>query len=73
MSTLNKQAALVLVAGAVGAVLCAIPIAVERSAEAGIALSGDQAHAIIGRPATPGSVAGVHRRTDRRVVRRHVY
>lgn len=30
------------------------------------------AEAIIGRPASPGSVAGVHRRTRRRVHRRHV-
>ncbi len=29
-----------------------------------------KAEAIIGRPATPGSVAGVHRRTRRRTVRR---
>jgi len=30
------------------------------------------AEARIGRPATPGSVAGVHRRTRRRVRRRHI-
>ena len=29
-----------------------------------------EAHAVIGRPATPGSVAGVARRTTRRVIRR---
>ena len=29
-----------------------------------------EAHAIIGRPVTPGSVAGVARRTTRRVIRR---
>jgi hypothetical protein len=28
------------------------------------------AHAVVGRPATPGSVAGVTRRTTRRVIRR---
>lgn len=28
------------------------------------------AHAVVGRPATPGSVAGVARRTTRRVIRR---
>lgn len=32
-----------------------------------------EANAVIGRPATPGSVAGVARRTSRRTVRRHVY
>ncbi len=31
------------------------------------------AEAIVGRPLTPVSVAGVARRTSRRVVRRHVY
>ena len=34
-----------------------------------VSFVGD-AHAIVGRPATPGSVAGVARRTTRRVVRR---
>jgi hypothetical protein len=29
-----------------------------------------EAHAVLGRPATPGSVAGVARRTTRRVIRR---
>lgn len=29
-----------------------------------------QAHAVVGRPVTPGSVAGVARRTTRRVIRR---
>jgi len=32
-----------------------------------------QAEAVIGRPATPGSVAGVARRSSRRAVRRHYY
>jgi hypothetical protein len=32
-----------------------------------------QAEAVIGRPATPGSVAGVARRTSRRAVRRRYY
>ena len=30
----------------------------------------EDAHAIVGRPATPGSVAGVARRTTRRTIRR---
>jgi hypothetical protein len=30
-----------------------------------------QAEAVVGRPATPGSVAGVARRSSRRAVRRH--
>lgn len=32
-----------------------------------------EAHAVIGRPATPGSVAGVARRTTRRTIRRGAY
>jgi hypothetical protein len=32
-----------------------------------------QAEAVIGRPATPRSAAGVARRTTRRAVRRHYY
>jgi hypothetical protein len=33
-------------------------------------VSQDKAYAVVGRPATPGSVAGVHRRVERRAVRR---
>ena len=36
----------------------------------GLSLSVDKARAVIGRPLTPGSVAGVHRRHARRSVRR---
>jgi hypothetical protein len=32
-------------------------------------LSLDSANAVIGRPLTPGSVAGVHRRAERRAYR----
>jgi len=35
--------------------------------------SGSKAHAKVGRPATPGSVAGVARRTSRRTTRRVNY
>jgi hypothetical protein len=47
-------------------VFCAMPISVERSAISGVVLSVDQAQARVGHPATPGSVAGVHRRAARR-------
>jgi len=70
MSTVYKKIVLTCAAAAAGAVLCAMPISVERSALSGIVLSVDQARAEIGRPATPGSVAGVHRRAARRAVRR---
>jgi hypothetical protein len=48
------------------AVLCAAPISLQLSQEKGLSLSVDKARAVIGRPLTPGSVAGVHRRHHRR-------
>jgi hypothetical protein len=69
MTAFYKKAALICAAAAAGAVLCAMPISVERSAISGITLSVDQAQAIVGRPATPHSVAGHYRR----VARRHGY
>ena len=51
------------------AVLSASPISIGWSANK-ILLSQNKANAEIGRPATPGSVAGVNRRHDRRAVRR---
>jgi len=52
------------------AVLSASPISVQWSAEKSLSVSQDKASAEVGRPLTPGSVAGVHRRTERRAVRR---
>jgi hypothetical protein len=51
-------------------VLSASPISVKWSAERNLSVSQDRAVAEIGRPATPGSVAGAARRADRRAVRR---
>ena len=48
------------------AVLCAAPISLHLSQDKGLTLSVDKARALIGRPLTPGSVAGVHRRHHRR-------
>jgi hypothetical protein len=48
------------------AVLCAAPISLHQSQDKGLTLSVDKARARIGRPLTPGSVAGVHRRHHRR-------
>ena len=50
------------------AVLCAAPISLQ-----GLSLSVDKALARIGRPLTPGSVAGVHRRYERRAYRGGYY
>jgi hypothetical protein len=58
-------------ATAVGAaVLSASPISIDWSTNKSLSVSQDKASAEVGRPATPGSVAGVHRRHERRAVRR---
>jgi hypothetical protein len=69
--------------GTLAALLWAIPISINltlphattasRAETIGIALKMDSAEARVGRPATPASVAGVARRTTRRVVRRNTY
>ena len=48
------------------AVLCAAPISLQQSQDKGLSLSVDKAQARIGRPLTPGSIAGVNRRQNRR-------
>ena len=55
------------------AVVCAAPISLHLSQDKGISLSVDKAQARIGRPLTPLSVAGVHRRYERRAYRRGYY
>jgi hypothetical protein len=50
------------------AFLCAVPISVHWKPTK-ISLSLDSANAVIGRPLTAGSVAGVHRRAERRAYR----
>jgi len=54
-------------------VLCAAPISLHQSQDKGLTLSVDKARARIGHPLTPGSVAGVHRRVERRAYRRGYY
>ena len=54
-------------------VLCAAPISLHQSQDKGLSLSVDKALARIGRPLTPGSVAGVHRRYERRAYRGGYY
>ena len=48
------------------AVLCAAPISLHQSQDKGVSFSVDKAQARIGRPLTPGSIAGVNRRHNRR-------
>ena len=55
------------------AVLCAAPISLQPSQDKGLSLSVDKAQARIGHPLTPGSIAGVHRRVERRAYRRGYY
>ena len=61
--------------GGVAAFLVALPISIQvnrSNAEAiSVGFRLDTAQAVVGRPATPGSVAGVARRSSRRAVRRH--
>jgi len=65
-----KKLALIGAAVVGAAVLSASPISVKWSAERNLSVSQDKAFAVVGRPATPGSVAGVARRTERRAIRR---
>jgi hypothetical protein len=51
-----------------GALLTAAPFSLHWSHENNVALSLDRADARVGRPLTPASVAGVHRRAYRRAV-----
>jgi hypothetical protein len=53
-----------------GLLLATLPVSIQWSAEKNLSISQDKAYAVVGRPATPGSVAGAHRRHSRRAVRR---
>jgi len=66
--------------GTAAALLTAVPVSIEvgRSSAtdpdaAGVGVKIDTAEAVVGRPATPRSAAGVARRTTRRAVRRRTY
>lgn len=55
------------------AFVVAAPVSLNWSPSTGLVVSTDTAEARIGRPLTPGSVAGVNRRVHRRAYRRGVY
>lgn len=55
------------------ALISAAPISLHWSSTAAPSLSIDRAHARIGHPLSPGSVAGVNRRVNRRTARRAYY
>jgi hypothetical protein len=67
---MKKLTTLRIIAGA--ALLTATPFSLQWS-QKNVALSLDSADARIGRPLTPGSVAGVNRRVHRRAYRRAYY
>ncbi len=50
-------------------IMSATPVSLGWTPEAGLSFSVDRAEAVVGRPATPASAAGVARRTTRRAVR----
>jgi hypothetical protein len=52
------------------AVMCAVPMSLQLARQGELSLSLDKAHADIGRPLTPGRIAGVNRRMERRAARR---
>ena len=54
-------------------ILCATPVSLRFAPKGNVSLSMDSAAAVIGRPLTPLSVAGVHRRAERRAYRRGYY
>jgi hypothetical protein len=70
MVKMSKKIALVCVTVTM---LSAMPFSIEVSNTHGVTIAADQAQARVGRPLTPGSVAGVARRTTRRTIARHSY
>ncbi len=58
---------------ALAAVLAAAPLSLHWSPSKTLSLSLDRANARIGRPLSPGSIAGVNRRVYRRTARRAYY
>ena len=54
-------------------ILCAAPLSLRFSPEGNVSLTQDSASAVIGRPLTPMSVAGVNRRAHRRAYRQGYY
>ncbi len=61
-----KKTGLIVAALMGAALLCAVPVSLHQSQDKGMSLSLDTADARVGRPLTPVSVAGVHRRAVRR-------
>ena len=69
MRIMQRKLTLISAAIVGAAALSATPISVRWSAEKTLSVSLDKAYAVVGRPGTPASVAGAHRRHTRRAVR----
>ena len=54
-------------------ILCATPYSLRVTPQGSVSLFLDSASAVIGHPLTPMTVAGVHRRAERRAYRRQNY
>ncbi len=68
-----KKLSMLGVTALTAALIAAAPFSLNWSSAKPASLSLDTAQARIGRPLTPGSVAGVSRRVGRRTYRRGVY
>ncbi len=68
-----KKLTLLGVAALTATLFAAAPFSLNWSPTKTVSLSLDTADARVGRPLTPGSVAGVHRRVERRTYRRGAY
>ena len=64
---------LIKITAAVATFACTALLSVGASEQHGVSLSVDSAQARVGRPLTPGSVAGVARRQNRRAAYGHGY
>ena len=68
---MKKLSVLGVIVGAT--VMCSAPVSLHWLPAQTPSLTVDKANAVIGRPLTPGSVAGVNRRVHRRAYRRGYY
>jgi hypothetical protein len=70
---MKKLSVLGVIVGAT--VMCAAPVSLHwlPAQTPSLTVTVDKANAVIGRPLTPGSVAGVNRRVHRRAYRRGYY
>ena len=68
-----KKLSMLALSALTAALFTAAPFSLDSSTARTPSVSFDTAQARVGRPLTPGSVAGVHRRVERRTARRCAY